>query len=411
MISTNSSHSLCELPVRSPGELAHANSRPTPRLAVIWIDWYAYHIARFRALVRHPELEHRIVGIELVGGAGVHGKWKFRSEDREDLPITTLVPDRGWSEVGQRTVTRQLWRKLNELNPDAVLIPGYYTLPALGATLWARIRGKRVILMSESTRQDHSRKWFVEALKRTVLSRLFHGAISGGKRTRAYLRELGFPEAEIAGLYDVVDNEFFSEQTARVRERRSRASLGLPENYFLYVGRMAPEKNVDGLIRAFARYRQAGGTWSLVLVGDGPLTAHLLQETRERGLTDAVHFAGLKDTSAIAPYYAFASCFVLASAREPWGLVVNEAMAAGLPLIVSDRCGCVDDLLEHGRNGFRYDFSAGDEQLQNLLSRFSALGENERRRMSQISKDIISKYSPELWAEEVVRIAGIKSIS
>lgn len=375
-------------------------------VAVIWIDWYAYHVARLRGLANHPVLRDRVAGIELVGGAGVHGKLVFRAEEREGLPITTLMPDAGWAQAGQKTLARLVWAKLNELRPEAVLVPGYYTLPAISALLWARLHGKRAILMTESTRGDHPRKALLEAAKGAVLSRAFHAAITGGKRQAAYMRDLGFPESKIAGCYDVVGNEYFAEQADYHRERSQRSEWKLPARYFLYVGRLAREKNIAALIDAFAQYRQRGGSLSLVLVGDGPEAGALRQRVEQNNLAEHVVFAGLKDTREIGPYYAFADWFILPSLLDPWGLVVNEAMAAGLPVIVSDRCGCSDDLINDGKNGFHFT-PTQEGSLLRVLLRTAELTEFQREAMAQESREIISRYSPRLWAEEVVRIAGV----
>jgi 1,2-diacylglycerol 3-alpha-glucosyltransferase len=382
--------------------------RGATRLAVIWIDWYAYHVARFRPLAHHPLLD--AVGIELVGRAGVHGNLVFRSTEWGGLPIVTLDPDHGWEEAGQRRLARKLWTKLNELNPDAILIPGYYTLPAIAATFWARLHGKRTILMSESTFEDHPRHRFKESMKGIALRLLFHGSIAGGVRQIAYLKTLGFHEDKIARLYDVVDNDYYADQSDACRRRGIAAQPSLPENYFLFVGRLAPEKNVDALIQAFEQYRRDGGTWSLVLVGDGPSAGQLKAQASAAGIADYVIFTGLKNTVEIVPYYAFAGCFVLPSLREPWGLVVNEAMASGLPVIISDRCGCTDDLVEPDKNGYVFNPSDPGE-LAPLLTKFADLSAERRQRMGRCSREIISRYSPGLWAEEVVRIAGIKAAS
>ncbi|MGA3097507.1 MAG: glycosyltransferase family 4 protein [Bryobacteraceae bacterium] len=375
------------------------------RIVVIWIDWYAYHIARFRAIAQHPVFQGRAIGIELVGGAGLHGRMVFRASERQGLPIVTLFPDGSWSDIGQYRMARRLWTELNRISPEVVMVPGYYTLPGLASVFWARLHGKRAVLMSESTRQDHRRRPLLEGAKRAVLPRLFHAAIAGGKRQAAYLRDLGFAPAKIAGLYDVVDNEYFAEQAAGHRRQTSAESLHLPGRYFLSVGRLAPEKNIDGLIRAFALYRQRGGTWSLVIVGDGPLASGLKRQVSDAGLDGEVVFAGMKDTRAMMPYYAFAGCFMLPSWREPWGLVANEAMSTGLPLIISNRCGCSDDLLEDGANGYVFD-PDNMEQLADLMSTMSGLNSSQRLNMGEKSRQIVARYSLATWGEEVVRIAG-----
>jgi glycosyltransferase involved in cell wall biosynthesis len=372
-------------------------------LAVIWIDWYAYHVARFRALAEHPALRGRVAGVELVGGSGVHQSMVFRCADRGELPISTLLPGNGWSETKQEFLAKLLWRKLDELDPEVVLVPGYYTAPALAAALWAKRHHRQAILMTETTRGDHERIWWKEAAKRRVIRSLFDAAVAGGRRHVAYLEELQFPESRIGRFYDVVDNEFFRNGVARARSEQSRAELAAPDRYFLYVGRLSAEKNLEALIRCFAQVRRRGSNSSLVLAGDGPFRGHLEDQVGEAGLEHWVRFAGLKSTAELLPYYAFAEAVVLPSRREPWGLVVNEAMAAGLPVIVSNRCGCAGDLVEHGINGFLFEPDR-EEELTDALCLADRASPAERESMGRRSEEIISRYSVHHWAEEVLRL-------
>jgi 1,2-diacylglycerol 3-alpha-glucosyltransferase len=372
-------------------------------LAVIWIDWYAYHVARFRALAEHPALRGRVAGVELVGGSGVHQSMVFRCADRGELPISTLLPGNGWSETKQEFLAKLLWRKLDELDPEVVLVPGYYTAPALAAALWAKRHHRQAILMTETTRGDHERIWWKEAAKRRVIRSLFDAAVAGGRRHVAYLEELQFPESRIGRFYDVVDNEFFRNGVARARSEQSRAELAAPDRYFLYVGRLSAEKNLEALIRCFAQVRRRGSDSSLVLAGDGPFRGHLEDQVGEAGLEHWVRFAGLKSTAELLPYYAFAEAVVLPSRQEPWGLVVNEAMAAGLPVIVSNRCGCAGDLVEHGINGFLFEPDR-EEELTDALCLADRASPAERESMGRRSEEIISRYSVHHWAEEVLRL-------
>jgi 1,2-diacylglycerol 3-alpha-glucosyltransferase len=371
---------------------------------VIWIDWYSYHISRFRALLEHEKLKGQVTGIELVGGCGVHTGMKFRDQDREGLPITSLFPTADWNQAKRTDLARAVWKKLNELRPSAVLVPGLYTLPGFAAALWAKLHGKRSILMSETTYRDYERVWWKELPKRLLMGALFDYGIAGGKPHARYLRKLGFSPERIARFYDVVDNLFFLEAADGARRSpKLREISRLPQAYFLYVGRLSPEKNVDSLVQSFARYHKRGGTWSLVLVGDGPERAHLEQLCDALGIADRVQFAGFKPTRDIIPYYAFAGCFVLPSIREPWGLVVNEAMASGLPVIVSSQCGCAEDLVEPGGNGYLFN-AASAEDLTGRLTSMSGLDESTLGAMGQRSLQIIAGYSPQHWAAEVARI-------
>src|ERR1019366_5706984 len=119
--------------------------------AVIWIDWYAYHISRLRALTQHESFQGKVTGIELVGGCGGHEGVKFREDDRAGLPISSLFPTADWQKTAQVKLARAVWRKLDELAPSSVLIPGLYTVPGLADALWAKWNRKRSVLMSETT--------------------------------------------------------------------------------------------------------------------------------------------------------------------------------------------------------------------------------------------------------------------
>ncbi len=392
------------------------------RVVVIWIDWYAYHIARFVGLASHPELAGAVAGIEMVGGVGVHAGQRFREELPPKLPVATLFPGENWPATrpgdrfpgqGQLRIARALWRRLNQLDPELVLVPGYYTLPALAAAVWARVHGRRSVLMTESTRGDHQRQMWKEALKGLLVRLLFGWAVAGGTDHICYLADLGFPASRVARFYDVVDNDRLYHESQRLLREASQPTAP----YFLYVGRLAPEKNVAGLLATYLAHREAGGHWPLVLVGDGPERARLEQHAAASPFAPDIHFAGHKSSAELPRYYAFAGCFVLPSTREPWGLVVNEAMACGLPVIVSSRCGCAVDLVTPGENGFVFDPVCGpasdpappadavNRELAQLLAAVEGLTEQERVRMSSASLHRIAGFSPDRFGEQIAAIA------
>ena len=381
------------------------------RVAVLWIDWYAYHVARFEGLRSTPELREpagTVVGLEMVGGIGVHAGLKFREPLPAELRVETLMPASSWGEAGQVRLARAVWRALDRLDPEVVLVPGYYTLPALAAAVWARVHGRTGVLMTESTAADHRRSAWKERLKGWLIRGLFRWAVAGGAAHVRYLRQLGFAADRIARFYDVVDNERYGEQATELRRSSTPAAAGLPETpYFLYVGRLAPEKNVEALVGAWLRYRAEGGAWGLVLVGDGPSAAGLRATVKASGYADEVQFAGLRPSRELPPFYAFAGAFVLPSMREPWGLVVNEAMASGLPVVVSDRCGCAEDLVRHGRNGLVFDPSGKpgtENELRDCLHLMSGFSAEKLAAMRMESIERVGEYSPANFGLE---IAGI----
>jgi 1,2-diacylglycerol 3-alpha-glucosyltransferase len=298
-----------------------------------------------------------------------------------------------------------LWQRLSALGPSLVMVPGYYTLPALAAAVWGRVHRARTVLMSESTEADHVRRRWKEAIKGTVIRRLFHYAIVGGTRHREYLQRLGFDESRIGLRYNVVDNAFFADGVRALRAAGRPNDFEAPAQYFLFVGRLAPEKNLERLLRSFAAYRQQGGSWGLVIAGDGPSRASLTALAQSLHVSDSVTFAGHRSTRDLLPFYAFASAFVLPSLREPWGLVVNEAMASGLPVLVSRVCGAAADVVRDGENGFTFDPHSHDE-LTRLMARVSQQPAERLHAMGRRSGEIIDDFSVGRWASEVARIAN-----
>lgn len=202
--------------------------------------------------------------------------------------------------------------------------------------------------------------------------------------------------------FDVVDNEQMSRAATNARQNSaaSRAALGLPERCFLFVGLLAPHKNVTGLLAAYSLYRQMvkRKVWGLVVVGDGPQTGELRELQCALNLR-GVLWAGPRTSAELAAYYGLATVFVLPSTRDTWGLVVNEAMACGLPVLVSARCGCSPELVEPGRNGFVFSpASTGD--LAGLFARMSS-GSVDLDAMGAHSQEIVGRWCLSAYASQM----------
>lgn len=287
---------------------------------------------------------------------------------------------------------------LDDSDPQAVVITGYYYLAMRAASQWARRHRRASVYLGDSQWVDRPRIALREWLKGWWVRRYYDSAFVAGERAATYLTKMGFPREQIWTGYDVVDNRTFYDgaQSARLEADRLRAGLGIPEQYFLYVGRFAPEKNVLRMLEAYGRYRREAGSssWGLVLVGSGPQEAQL--RAVAESMRDVV-FAGFKQLDQVLVYFGLASCLVLPSIREPWGLVVNEALAAGLPVIVSHRCGCVPELVRSGLNGYVCDPFDVDG-LARLMSVMSS-GRVDVKAMSEASRNLVALYTPETWAK------------
>jgi len=264
--------------------------------------------------------------------------------------------------------------------------------------------------MTESTCHDEPRRPWKEALKRRILKRC-SAALAGGAAHVQYLRTLGMPDHRIFMGYDAVDNSYFSERAreTRAKETTLRQTYGLPLRYFLASARFIPKKNLIRLLDGYATYlelhqsEQSEDPWSLVLLGSGPLEAAIRRRIRELKIEGRVLLPGFRQYPELPVYYGLAGAFVHASITEQWGLVVNEAMASGLPVIVSDRCGCAADLVKDGENGFL--FSPLDHVQLGKLMFHLARNQIDRAAMSGASQRIIRDWGPERFADGLWKAA------
>jgi glycosyltransferase involved in cell wall biosynthesis len=249
--------------------------------------------------------------------------------------------------------------------------------------------------MSESSQNDMPRKEWKEAIKRKIVS-LFDAALVGGKNHVSYMQKLGKKGNEVFTGYDVIDNDYFRSNTDNIRERYkiTRDRMGLPGKYFLASSRLISKKNLPFLIKAYADYRKLmqKNAFDLVIVGDGELRNEITALIYQLKLQHFIHLPGFRQYHQLPYYYAFASAFIHASISEQWGLVVNEAMASGLPVIVSEACGCAPDLVRNGSNGLT--FSPYETRaLTNIMLMMSS-ADCDLDSMGQKSREIISGCSP-----------------
>ena len=282
--------------------------------------------------------------------------------------------------------------------PDVVLLTGYYDPAQLLLGLLLKLRGCKVVLQSESTALDNPRTGWRERLKKVVVG-ICDGFFCFGTRAAEYLIQLGAAPARILVRNNaVVDNTLLKhifEQAIPTREARKTALDLLPKN-LIYVGRLAEEKNLIQLLDSVAQARQdvLNSGWGLIFLGEGPQKAALQAEVARLNLGACVRFLPGCDWTEVPKYLALADALVLPSLSEPWGLVVNEAMACGLPVLVSDRCGCTIDLVAEGQNGYTFS-PENPATLTARLTQLMTLPDDTLQRMGAASQARIGQWAPE----------------
>lgn len=366
-----------------------------PKIAAMFDMFGPYHLARLNALGEKTAL----LGLEVFRRSAIY-QWKPIGA-ATTFTRKTLFEDDVRRETRYHVMADRVAAALNDFRPDAVLVPGWASRPAIAMLQWAIANGIPAVAMSESTEADTSRSALREAVKREIVA-CFAAGLVGGTPQRAYLAKLGIPDARIRFGYNAIDSRHFAQGSAAARadESRIRAELCLPERFFLASARFIRiKKNLIGLIEAFARFvhRRADTKFCLVILGDGPLRQEIETKIAALGLNKRVILPGFQQYDVLPAYYGLAEGFVHVSRVEPWGLVVNEAMAAGLPVIVSRECGCAADLVREGENGF----AVPCNDLDMIASRFDTLRDlspTARDQMGARSREIVAAWSPAEFA-------------
>lgn len=246
---------------------------------------------------------------------------------------------------------------------------------------------------------------FKEALKRFLFRRV-DAIETPGEDGKAFAMRYGVPAERIFFATHTVDTRSFDAATSAVRPEREAfcRELGLEGTTFLYVGRLWWGKGVNYLLDAFEHIQhQCAEPVSLLLVGDGPEEARLRQTCIERGIHNVV-FAGFQQIRDLPRYYALADVFVFPTLGDPYGLVVDEAMTCGLPVISTSSAGEIRARITEGHNGYIVppeDVNALAESMLKL-----ARHPDMRERMGMASAEKVQGHAPEKWAEDFERIVS-----
>ncbi|WFN58666.1 glycosyltransferase family 4 protein [Synechococcus sp. CCFWC 502] len=282
---------------------------------------------------------------------------------------------------------RQLVAVLAKARPRVVVSVGWAD-PAYQRLLLICHRQRIPLVIVSDSRERVEPRCAVKEWMKQQLLRGYSAAVVAGTESRAYLEQLGLSPEAITQPWDVVDNQLFSSAAAAAAAESSKSD---PEE-FLCVSRFIAVKNHLGLLRAYGLYQQAGGRWNLRLVGSGPEEAAIRAGVSELPKPERVSLEPFRQLNALTDVYGKASAFVLASISDTWGLVVNEAMAAGLPVLVSSACGCTVDLIDHGSTGFCFD-PLDPRTLAQLMHRIEAQSAQERLTMVVAARRRLESFS------------------
>jgi glycosyltransferase involved in cell wall biosynthesis len=317
---------------------------PARRIVLAWENFGPTHEDRLAACAADPELAVR--GVQFFSSSEVYA-WDAASGHA--APTLTLFGE------GERAGGLRLaWRLFRAARPgtDAVYLCHYERWPVLLAAIMLRLAGIPVFTMLDSKFDDYPRN-VVREFGKSLYLLPYRGAIVAGRRSRDYLRFLGFGKRPVVTGFDGLS-------VARIRAQAAAepAPAGIPHGArdFVIVARLVAKKNIVLALRAYARWREsAAHPRKLRILGGGPLESELRGEAQALGLADDVVFEGNVQTARVSAVLSEALCLILPSTEEQFGLVVTEAMAMGVPPLVSSNAGACDVLLVNGVNGWLID--------------------------------------------------------
>jgi glycosyltransferase involved in cell wall biosynthesis len=370
------------------------------RLVVLTEIIAPYRIPVFNALSRRNEINLHVIFLAETDTS--IRRWRTYVDEIQ-FPYEVLPSWRHRLGKYNILVNQNVGSALRKAKPEVILCGGYNYLASWQALRWAKRNEVPFLLWCESTSSDQRGKHLlVESLKQNFLRNCDGFVVPGGSALE-YMRQGGVPSGKVFVAPNAVDNDLFSSraQNARGNSVRLRGELGLPARYFLFVGRLVRAKGVVDLLEAYGSLdSELRSQVGLVFAGDGPMRMEL--EALSRSIfPGAVHFPGFVHRDELASYYALAECLVLPTHSDPWGLVVNEAMACGLPVICTDVAGCAADLVKF--NG-RLVAARNTRQLVDAL-REIAIDPELRDHMSRESRKLVQKYSPGLCATGISEAA------
>jgi glycosyltransferase involved in cell wall biosynthesis len=401
-------------------ERAEPTTQAPWRLAIFTSHPIQYQAPLFRALSASGRVQPIVYfgsrhGVDVTRDAG------FGTEFRWDVPLLEGYRHRFLPNVARSPdVSRFRGVRLAGVDdvlatdaPDALLVLGWQTLAHLQLIRAAWRAGIPVIVRGESTLQ-RSPASGVRGLARRALwiparVRLYTAAfrrvdafLTIGSRNRDYYRSFGVPDERMFWAPYGVDNDWFhmTEPARSLARARVREEIGVGEKTIVFASaaKLIERKRPFDLVDAVAALRRRGIDAHALFIGEGELRDEIERRATRAGIDDSVTISGFINQTDLPAWYAASDTLVLPSdSRETWGLVVNEAMAAGLPVVVSDAAGCSVDLVRDGENGFTY--PCGDvDALTDRMARIAELPPEQRRAFADRSREIVAGFGIDVAA-------------
>ena len=287
---------------------------------------------------------------------------------------------------------------------DLFILTGYETLECWAQLLIIKLKRKKAAVFCDATIHDN-KQTFLKGIFKRLFFHVVDGIFGYGPRSKDYVVHYGADPQKFNYRCQAAALPLDYSADLALADRLALAAKPEAPRY-LYIGRLSSEKGLDTLLYAFAKVRAQKPKASLILVGGGGERENLEALAQELGLGEAVSFTGGKSGAELFAEYSRATCFVLPSRSEPWGLVVNEALSYGCPVIVSEYCGCVPELVIEGKTGFVHKVNDVDDLAAKMLAAPKVFSDSQKT--AEACLEHIINYTPDKAAGQILE--GMRAI-
>lgn len=363
------------------------------KVAVLNNDFRVYWKGRLLFLRQHlADKDVKLFAVELFGKGS---PYDFDSHNADEPDWwSCLFPDEGAAGLNEKQIKAALFEKLDQLDADVIIGPSIVFFAGAIGLQWAKKNGRRFIMFDDAKPGQVKRNPIVQFIKDTLIAQADALWLPSASYDTEYAHFLKKGLLFFHG-FSCINNQLF----------KSTSGYQSGSNTIVCVARLVPIKNLDNLLNAWQRIEATGQQASLVIVGDGQLMQTLQQQQASLGLKH-VTFTGAISNDNLPAVFAQAGAFVLPSLSETWGLVINEAMAAGLPVLLSRNINAAQSLLVEGGNGFGFDPVNVDE-LTAAIRSFLGLNEAQKTEMSVQSLRLVNQMSYEAMGRQLCKALGV----
>jgi glycosyltransferase involved in cell wall biosynthesis len=335
-------------------------------------------------------LKSRKIDLYVIELFGKGSPYAFDPYDNKELWWNCLFPDHKDNELSKSTIKEGLFSKLADIDPDVIIAGSIVFYSGALGLRWAKNNGRKFVMFDDAKPSNVKRNAVVQRVKDAITKQIDALWLPSKDYEEEYASLYSKESIHFFYGYNCIDNDLFKfKQQKRFDNRK-----------IICVARLVPIKNLTNLLMAWKTVEEKSDHETLVILGDGSLSTELIGLRDRLGLR-RVEFVGAIPNDLIPKYLFDSDAFILPSWSESWGLVVNEAMAAGLPVLLSNKVNAAETLLIEGING--YSFSPGDVQVMSKkIIQFIHLPTAHKEKMSASSLEIISSLSYDNMGNELL---------